>query len=84
RVIAYTVAGLAPDEEDLHVILNMSDEPVDAALPSIAGRRWHLALDTAQPSPRDLVARAAQRVHGAQIYRASPRSVAVLEGRSVS
>jgi glycogen operon protein len=84
RVIAYTVAGLAPDEEDLHVILNMSDDSVDAALPSIAGRHWHVALDTAQPSPRDLVTRAAQRVHGAQIYRVSPRSVAVLEGRPAS
>ena len=39
------------DGHDLHVILNMTEQAADVALPSIPGRRWHLALDTSRPPP---------------------------------
>jgi len=81
RFLSFTIAGLAAEEEDLHVILNMSDHAVDAALPTIPGRSWHLALDTAQPPPTDIVARAQQRPQAATPYRANARSVVVLEAR---
>src|SRR4029077_3503000 len=35
QFLAFTVAGLTANEEDLHVILNMSDMVMDAALPEI-------------------------------------------------
>jgi isoamylase len=82
RVLRYTLAGLSPDEADLHVILNMSEERVDAALPQIAGRRWHLALDTGRASPDDIVAPGAQAVHTGASYAAGARSVVVLEARA--
>jgi glycogen operon protein len=81
RFLALTIAGIAPDEEDLHVIANMHDEVLDVPLPQIAGRRWHLAVDTAQPPPGDIAPRAGQRVHAAARYAVSARSVAVLEAR---
>jgi glycogen operon protein len=82
RRLAYTVAGLSAEEEDLHVILNMSDAVVHAELPAIAGRRWHLALDTSRASPADIVARDAQTPHAGASYSVGERSVAVLEARS--
>jgi isoamylase len=82
RFLRCTLAGLSPDDEDLHVILNMSDEKIDAALPEIPGRAWHLALDTARASPADVVAPGAQTMHAAASYAAAARSVVVLEARA--
>jgi glycogen operon protein len=51
QVLAFTLAGVAPDEPHLHVILNMWKADVDFTLPAIAGHRWHRAVDTAaEPS----------------------------------
>ena len=33
RFLRFTMAGLEPGEEDLHAILNMSDQAVEVALP---------------------------------------------------
>ena len=81
RLLGFTLTG-SGDEEDLHVIFNMADADVDVIVPEIAGRRWHVALDSAQLSPRDIVARAQQKPHPARHYCARPRSVVVLEARA--
>jgi glycogen operon protein len=75
------MAGLEAAEEDLHVILNMSDHAVDAPLPAMPGRRWHLALDTSEASPADILARAQQKPHAETFYPVNARSVVVLEAR---
>ena len=81
RVLACTLAGLSEDEEDLHLIFNMSDQTLDAALPAINGRQWHRALDTAQDAPADIFEQKQQVPLVKPIYQASPRSVVVLEAR---
>jgi glycogen operon protein len=81
RFLRFTIAGLSHDEEDLHVILNMSDQAVDAALPAVPSRVWHLALDTALPAPVEILARGVQTPHTGRSYRADARSVVVLEAR---
>ena len=81
RLLRFTMAGLAAEEEDLHVVLNMSDRLVEADLPVIPRRRWYLALDTARAPPEDILPRPRQVPHGAPSYRAAPRSVVVLAAR---
>ena len=81
RFLRFTIAGLMDDEEDLHVIFNMSDQAVEAALPSIPGRRWHVALDSSRAPPADVLAPGRQRPHAAGNYSAQARSVIVLEAR---
>jgi glycogen operon protein len=81
RFLSFTIAGVAGDEEDLHVILNMSDQALDAALPSIPGRRWHVALDTSQLPELDIVTREKQSPYDVTFYSAKARSVVVLEAR---
>jgi len=81
RYLAFTLAGCSAQEEDLHVLVNMSDRGESVALPEISGRRWHLALDTARESPWDIVARDAQIAWTAPRYLSQPRSVVVLEAR---
>lgn len=80
--LAYTLAGLDDTEEDLHVLLNMSDESVQAPLPLIAGRMWHLAVDTARAAPNEVVGQSSQRMFDAPHYRVGGRSVAVFEARA--
>jgi glycogen operon protein len=53
RALAMTIAGFGGDS-DLHVMFNMFWGSLDFELPVVTGRRWWLAVDTAQPSPRDI------------------------------
>jgi glycogen operon protein len=82
RFLRLTIAAVAGDEEDLHVILNMSDRDVEVPLPEVAGRRWHVAIDTSRPSPDDIVRRESQRPHSGTLCPSPARSVVVLEGRA--
>ena len=80
RMLAVTMAGTGK-EEDLHLILNMAEAAIDVELPQIPDRTWHVAIDTARESPFDVVERARQLPHDGPRYRASARSVVVLEAR---
>jgi glycogen operon protein len=81
RVLAFTLAAVGEGEDDLHVILNMSEESVHVALPDLPGRAWHRALDTWVASPGDILPpRVQPRVDGST-YRIYPRTVVVLEAR---
>jgi glycogen operon protein len=84
RALAMTIAGIHPDEADLHAVFNMSDEVLDAPLPVMAGRRWHVALDTALVSPQDVTPPDEQRATGEVRYVVQPRSVVVLEARALA
>ena len=81
RVLACTIAGREEGEADLHVIMNMSEQTLDAPLPFIKGRQWHIALDTALASPRDISPPDGQNEYPSAHYLSQPRSIAVLEAR---
>ena len=81
RFLAFTLAGTSATEEDLHVLVNMSDRSESVELPGIPGRYWHLAVDTARESPDDVLTAAMQAVWTAPRYLSQPRSVVVLESR---
>lgn len=81
QVLAFTLAGLSEAEADVHVILNMSGQHLDAPLPDLGARRWHRALDTALSAPQDIRPPADQTVLPALRYAVQPRSVVVLEAR---
>ncbi len=81
QFLAYTLAGLADDEEDLHVILNMSERAMEAPLPVVPGRIWHLALDTSNSGSDDIIPRDRQKAFEGSTYPITRRTVAVLEAR---
>ncbi len=81
RLLAFTLAAVAPEEEDLHVILNMSEEDLDLALPGVEGWCWTLAIDTSRGSPEDILAPDLQTPIRGTIVSVRPRSVVALEGR---
>jgi glycogen operon protein len=65
----------------LHMILNAYWEPLDFELPPASKDRasgWRRWIDTAQPTPRDIVPWATAPKVSALTYRAEARSVVVL------
>jgi glycogen operon protein len=68
RVLAFTLA-------DVHVILNMDDQPLDFELPP---GPWRRAFDTSLPSPADAAEAGAEPAVDGAAYPAAPRSAVVL------
>lgn len=81
RILAFTLAAAVEGEEDVHVILNMSDTSRTMPLPSIPDRPWHKAVDTGAPSHEDIVRVSRQVPVRDDLYDVSPRSVVVFESR---
>jgi glycogen operon protein len=81
QVLTFTLGAVAADEEDLHIILNMSEEDLNITLPDTMGRSWCCAVDTARPSPADVVERDKQKVVPDKRYAVASRSVVVFERR---
>jgi glycogen operon protein len=81
QVLAFTIAGSTATEEDLHIVLNMSERDIEIQLPDIPQRQWHLTIDTAAPSPNDILEKACQRAVDKNIQRVQARSIVVFEAQ---
>jgi glycogen operon protein len=77
RVLGMTLAGFdgAPD---LHVMLNMHWDRQEFELPSVPGRLWSKAVDTAQPPPHDIADPGGERLVAGNTCPVEGRSVVVL------
>jgi isoamylase len=82
QFLAFTIAGLTGAEPDLHVILNLTDAPVDVPLPPIQGREWCLTVDTAETGNAGILPEQDQRPVLTSTRQVQPRSVVIFEGRS--
>ena len=81
QVLAFTLAACSQEEEDVHVIINMSEHAIYAPLPVIAKRRWYLAMDTSALSPHDMIERSKQPLVKKSTYSVHARSIVVCEAR---
>ena len=81
ELLAYTLAAVEPQTEDLHIVLNMSEHAHELPLPQLEGRAWYRAIDSAEASPNDILQPARQRPVDGKTYPVGPRSVVVLESR---
>jgi glycogen operon protein len=80
RCLAYTLGGF-DGKSDVHAMLNMYWDALDFDVPVIPGRRWYRLVDTARPSPEDIVETAHQAAIGGDHLRVEGRSVVVLLSR---
>jgi isoamylase len=86
RVLAFTLAGFPGDggdelqahDVDLHVVLNLEWQDLDFEIPGVPGRRWVRVIDTAAPSPADIVSPSAGTPEPGPTIRVHDRSVVVL------
>jgi isoamylase len=54
RALSWTVAAF-DGGADIHVMANMYWEPLTFALPEVPGRKWSRIIDTARPTPDDIL-----------------------------
>ncbi|MFH1216949.1 MAG: glycogen debranching protein GlgX [Pseudomonadota bacterium] len=80
-LLALTLAGCDPGEEDLHIIFNMGEKAAIVELPEIGLREWYKAIDTSAPSSDDIKKPDRQKRTGKKFCKVQPRSVVVFESR---
>lgn len=78
--LAYTLGGF-DGESDLHAMLNMYWGALDFEAPIVPGRRWYRIVDTARPSPEDIVDTAREVLIEGHQVRVEGRSILVLLSR---
>lgn len=54
RAFSFTIGGIE-EEPDIHVMLNMYWEKLDFEIPPIKKRKWHVAVNTFEDSPNDIL-----------------------------
>ena len=82
RSLAMTLAGCDGDF-DLHVMFNMFWDSLEFELPVVAGRRWCVSVDTAQPSPHDIADPGHEPEVSGNMHPVQPRSIVVLVNRAL-
>jgi len=65
-------------EPDIDVMLNMYWDDLDFGLPPLIGRSWWKVVDTAEPSPSDIVDPGDEVEVGGNSTRLRSRSIVVL------
>lgn len=57
HVLAFTLSGTTPEEEDLHIIFNMSQQEITMTLPKLTNpaKAWHLAVNTERSMHHDII-----------------------------
>ncbi|MCG7400920.1 MULTISPECIES: glycogen debranching protein GlgX [Caballeronia] len=81
RFVAFTLAGRAPGEPMLHIVLNMNDDAREAALPAVDNSSWLRVVDTSAESPNDIVPNVETALVARGACRVEARSVVVLQSR---
>lgn len=82
QTLAFTLSGIEPDESDLHVVMNMSNQDIIIQAPHIPQHIWRLAVDTALQSPDDINPPDQQTIK-VERYSVESKSVVVLENTRV-
>ena len=81
RVLACTLSRVEPEEEDLHIIFNMSEDSLSMALPELKERAWYLAVDTARSISMDIIEPEQQQAIRENNIQVCSRTIVVCESR---
>jgi len=81
RVLAFTLSHVESEEEDFHVMINMSNEDLVMELPPLVQGNWHLAVDTSASIKKDIVEQAQQLAITKQNINLSSYTIIVCESR---
>ncbi len=78
QTLAWCVRGASYDDDDVYTMVNAGDRPVQFGIHEGAVGNWVRVIDTAQPSPDDILDPARQRPLDSAYYQVQGRSVVVL------
>ena len=77
RAFACTLGGF-DGAADIHLIFNMYWEALDFEIPQIKDRKWYKVIDTAEPSPTDILAPCQEVMISENSFFVKDRSIVVL------
>ena len=81
RVLACTLSRVESEEEDLHIMFNMSEDNLSMELPALKERTWYLAVDTARSMSLDIIEPDQQQEIKDKSTQVCAHSVVVCESR---
>ena len=81
QFLAFTIAGLNANEEDLHVMLNMAEMGMAAPLPPIPGRHWYPVVDTSDIATTGIFPPEHQQPLLSLVWRVPPHTIVIFEDR---
>ena len=81
QFLAFTIAGLNANEEDLHVMLNMAEMGMAAPLPPIPDRHWYPVVDTSDSATTGIFPPEHQQPLLSLVWRVPPYTVVIFEDR---
>jgi glycogen operon protein len=84
RCLAVTLGDVAEDTDGLanvHVMMNMHWEAVEFEVPQFAGLTWRRTIDTAQPTPLDILPLEEAPIFSNNKYLVTGRSIVALTTR---
>lgn len=81
RVLACTLSRVQSEEEDLHIIFNMSQQNLTMELPELKDRTWHLAVNTAHSISRDIIEPEQQQAIREKSIQVGSHTIVVCESR---
>ncbi len=80
--LAYALRGASEEDRDLYVMINAYHEPLPFVIQEGGPGQWERVIDTALPSPDDIVHPARGPLVSSLAYRVQARSVVVLVRRA--
>jgi glycogen operon protein len=84
RTLAYALRGASEDDDDLYVLINLGTSEQEFAVQEWDGGAWLRCVDTARPSPQDLVAPGEEPPLESPQYLVAAHSVVVLRRPAVA
>jgi len=81
QLLACTLSRVEAEEEDRHIIFNMSEDMLSMELPELKGRTWHLAVDTTRGISEDVIKPKQQQAIRENAIQVCSRSIVVCESR---
>jgi len=81
RVLACTLSRVELEEEDLHIMFNMSEDNLSMELPVVKERTWHMAVNTDHTISRDIIEPGQQQAIREKSVKVGSYTVVVCESR---
>jgi glycogen operon protein len=78
KILSFTMGAFEEKEPDIHVMMNMDQEPLMFDIPVIEERQWYRFVDTWLPVSEDILERGQEKLYGEHQYLVNPYSIVIL------
>lgn len=77
KALAFTMGAIEVDDQDIHVMMNMDNQPLNFELPIVEGYQWYRFVDTHLSAPYDITTTAQPEI-ASNHYMVQPYSIVIV------